>query len=195
MHNAATLGSENIGARNLARLAHHGSTRGDYAIAAVCVGSLALAAMWWSKPVAHWFLLPVMACGILSGVDIVRWLRGRLDLFDPKTVIACLAFYGFFVAPILHVIWDRFGVGYDLILFGDWRPWLGAAAALCALGLLVYRPAHNFVFSHTQPSATSWEFHAKKFYPVFGFFLFIAIRRCSHQKFKGRQGQKDRHKH
>lgn len=175
MHNAASLRANNMGTGRLGRIAHRESSRGDYAIAAIGVGVLSLASIWWSQPVAHWFLLPVMACGILSGVDIVRWLRGRLDLFDPRTVIACLAFYGFFVAPILHVIWDRFGVGYDLLLFGDWRPWLGAMAALCALGVVAYRAAHNFVFTRTKPPATSWEFDVKKFYPVFAFFLFVSV--------------------
>jgi hypothetical protein len=175
MHNAASLRANSIGTGSLGRVAHRESSRGDYAIAAAGVGALVLTSLWWSQAVAHWFLLPVMACGILSGVDIVRWLRGRLDLFDPKTVIACLAFYGFFAAPILHVVWDRFGVGYDLLLFGDRRPWLGAMAALCALGLMGYRGAHNLVFSRTKPPATAWEFDPKKFYPVFAFFLFISV--------------------
>jgi hypothetical protein len=175
MHNAASLRANTIGAGSLSRAARREGSRGDYAIAAVFVGVLAFAATWWSKPVAHWFLVPVMACGILSGVDIVRWLRGRLDLFDPRTVIACLAFYGFFAAPILHVIWDRFGAGYDMILFADWRPWLGAMAALCALGLFGYRAAHNFVFRRTKPSASTWEFDSTKFYPVFAFFLFLSV--------------------
>jgi hypothetical protein len=175
MYNAASLRANNIAAGSLGRVARRESSCADYAIATAAVGVLALLSMWWSEAVAHWFLLPVMACGILSGVDIVRWLRGRLDLFDPKTVIACLAFYGFFVAPILHVIWDRFGVGYDLLLFGDWRPWLGAMAALCALGLSGYRAVHNFAFSRTSPSATSWEFDPKKFFPVFAFFLVLSV--------------------
>lgn len=44
--------------------------RGDYLIAAVYVGLLTLGFMEWNKSVVHWFLLPVMACGILAGVDI-----------------------------------------------------------------------------------------------------------------------------
>jgi hypothetical protein len=142
------------------------SSRGDYAVAAVCVAVLSLLFMWRSKPVTHWFLLPVIACGILAGVDVIRWLRGRLDLFDPKTIIACLAFYGFFLAPLLHVLWDTFGVG-DLYLFGDWRPWLGGMACLNASGLLVYRFAHNWAFGAAVPPSIPWEINRKKFYPLF----------------------------
>jgi hypothetical protein len=139
------------------------------------VGILALLAAAWSRAVAHWFLLPVCFCGILAGVDVVRWLRGRLDLFDPRTIIACLAFYGFFVTPLLHVIWDRFGVGYDLILFGDWRPWLGAMAGLTAVGLLAYRTAHNFVFRRANPSTIRWEIDRRRFYPVFAAVLALSV--------------------
>ena len=92
--------------------------RGDYAIAAGCVAIQTLGFIGWSDSILRWFVLPVMACGVLSAVDIVRWLRGRLDLFDPRTIIGCLAFYGLFVAPLLNVCWDTFGVG-DLVFWGD----------------------------------------------------------------------------
>ncbi len=95
--------------------------------------------------------------------------------FDPRTIIACLAFYGFFVAPILHVIWDRFGVGDEMVMFGDWRPWLGGMAALNALGLLAYRFAHNWVFRRVTSSQTRWEINRKKFYPAFTFALALSM--------------------
>lgn len=157
------------------RVAHGPSARGDYIISASVVGVLSLISIWWSEPVAHWFLLPAMACGILAGVDIVRWLRGRLDIFDPRTIVGCLAFYGFFVAPILHVAWDRFGAGYDLILFGDWRPWLAATCGLSAAGLIAYKIAHNWTFASTRPSPTRWQIDAKRFYPVFAFALILSV--------------------
>jgi hypothetical protein len=156
------------------RLAHH-RVRGDYAIAVLSVTALSLLFIAINRSVFHWFILPAMACGVLAGVDIVRWLRGRLELFDPRTIIAGLAFYGFFVAPVLHVIWDRFGVGDEMVMFGDWRPWLGCMAALNALGLLAYRLAHNQAFSRAAPSRTSWRIDRKKFYPVFAFALALSI--------------------
>ena len=161
-HRAATIDVDHS-----IRAAHGRSLRGDYGITAVGVGALALFFMRLSESVMHWFLLPLIACGILAGVDIVRWLRGRLDLFDPRTIIACLAFYGLFVAPILHVVWDRFGAGYDMDLWGDWRPWLGAMAALNAAGLLVYRWTHNWIFRRTTPPETVWEVERQRFHPVF----------------------------
>jgi hypothetical protein len=163
--------------RDRVRVERH--ARGDYAIATAGVVVLALLSMWWSDPVAHWFLLPAMACGILSAVDIVRWLRGRLDIFDPRTIVAVLAFYGFFVAPILNIAWDRFGAGYDMIMFADWRPWLGAMAALNAAGLLVYRLTSTWAFSKTRPSPTRWEIDRRRFYPVFAFALALSAAGAS----------------
>jgi len=174
MSNALTVGTKDIEANTRAQVARGRGERGDYAIATVCVSVLVLTFVLLSKSLWHWYLLPVMACGILGAVDIVRWLRGRLDLFDPKTIIACIAFYGFFVAPILNVVWDTYGVG-DLTLWGDWRPWLGAMACLNVLGLLAYRSAHNFAFSRSKPSATRWNIDRKRFYPVFAFALVSSI--------------------
>ncbi len=160
---------------NLARVAQDRVPRGDFAITGISVAVLSSIFIALNKSVFHWFLVPAMVCGILAGVDIVRWLRGRLELFDPRTIIACLAFYGFFVAPILHVIWDRFGVGDEMVMFGDWRPWLGGMAALNALGLMVYRTAHNWAFSRAVPSRTRWIINRKKFYLAFAFALALSM--------------------
>jgi len=174
MSDTLSLSTRTFNSVDFRRLAHH-RIRGDYAIAIVCVTVLSLMFIAINRSVFHWFILPAMACGILAGVDIVRWLRGRLELFDPRTIIAGLAFYGFFIAPILHVIWDRFGVGDEMVVFGDWRPWLGGMAALNALGLLAYRLAHNQAFRRSAPSGTSWRINRKKFYPVFALALALSI--------------------
>lgn len=146
----------------------------DYAIITICVAVVTFIFGLWNKSVVHWFLIPVMACGVISGVDIVRWCRGKLDLFDPKTIISCLAFYGFFVAPLLNVAWNTYGVG-DLILWGDWRPWLGAISGLNAVGLIAYRLASNWAFAKTRISNTKWEIDRQKFYPIFALALSASI--------------------
>jgi hypothetical protein len=147
---------------------------GGYTLSFIFVCALALVVMMIWRPVIHWFLIPLVACGVLSGVDVIRWMRGRLDLFDPKAVIGFLAFYGCFVTPILHVAWERFGVNHDLLLGGDWRTWFGVMAALNAVSLLAYRVAHNYVFNWTTPSATNWKIDKKRFH----FFFSLALA-CS----------------
>jgi hypothetical protein len=167
------LNNRDIGVR--AQSVQNERRRGDYVITAAIVVSLTMLSMWWDRSVCHWFLFPLAACGMLAGVDVLRCLRGKLDLFDPRTVIAFLAFYGFFAAPILHVVWDRFGAGYDLILSSDWRSWLGAMAALNGAGLIAYRLAQNWMYQTTEPSPTRWEIDDKRFYPVLALALTLSV--------------------
>jgi hypothetical protein len=174
MRNIAALNSQIVNTTDFGNAVGERYPHGDYVLAAICVSLSALFFMWMNRAVEHWFLLPVMACGILAGADVVRWLRGRLDLFDPKTIIACLALYGFFVAPILHVVWGRFGVGNEMNLAGDWRTWLGAMACLNAVGLVAYRLAHNWSFRIATPSKTRWQIRKERFYPVFGLAIAFA---------------------
>jgi hypothetical protein len=128
-----------------------------------------------SRSVVHWFLIPLIACGTLCGVDIIRWVRGRLDLFDPKATIGFLSFYGCFVTPILHVVWDRFGVNNDLLLGGDWRVWLGAMAALNSVSFLAYRTFHNYVFNYTTRCTTIWKIDKKRFHFFFSLALVCSV--------------------
>jgi hypothetical protein len=146
----------------------------DYALSFIVVCAVALIFMILSPSVVHWFLIPLIACGVLSGIDVVQCIRGRLDLFDPKAVIGFLSFYGCFVTPILHVVWDRYGVNNDLLLWGDWRTWLGAMAALNTASLLLYRIAHNYVFNWTARSKVIWKIDKERFH----FFFFLAFA-CS----------------
>lgn len=175
MSSVIPVGAIHVGERNLGRAARRLGLRGDYFIAAIAAILSTLIFVLWNQAVIHWFIIPVMACGVLTGVDIVRWLRGRLDLFDPRTIIACVGFYLFFISPLLHVAWDTFGTGYDLILFGDWRPWLAAMAVLNVAALLVYRLFQKWAFAKTHPSTARWEISHKKFYPVFAIALACSI--------------------
>jgi hypothetical protein len=90
----------------------------------------------FSEPCQHWFVIPVMVCGFLIGIDFVDWLRGRMDLFDPVGILGFLGFHTFFLAPLLHVSLD-FWMPY-ITPPPDWREWLGKMGALNAAGLCVY---------------------------------------------------------
>jgi hypothetical protein len=85
----------------------------------------------------HWFIVPVLICGILCGADAFRWLRGQVDIIDPLGILGLYGLHFFFLAPLLHVslnYWMNEGEGLD-----DWRPWLGGMAILNAAGLIAYR--------------------------------------------------------
>jgi len=91
--------------------------------------------------IAHWFLIPVLLCGVLIGIDAVDWFRGRLDLFDPAGIIGLLGVHFFFLAPLLHVTWDSWMRYIDPP--PDWRDWLGGMAVVNAAGLVLYQCARR----------------------------------------------------
>src|ERR1700723_1762590 len=70
---------------DLARVRRQQHLRSDYLLAGTVVIFSTLIFVFWNRAVIHWFVIPAMVCGVLIGVDVIRWLRGRLDFFDPKT--------------------------------------------------------------------------------------------------------------
>ena len=112
----------------------------------------------------HWFIIPVALCGVLIGIDAVDWLRGRLRLLSPIGIVGVLGFHFFFLAPLLHVLWDywmRYVVPPD-----DWRPWLGGMAALNLAGIIVYRVGRSLTLSRrtrAQRPRRVWQIDARLF--------------------------------
>jgi hypothetical protein len=102
--------------------------------------------------IAHWFLVPVLLCGVLIGIDAVDWFRGRLDIFDPAGIIGLLGVHFFFLAPLLHVTWDSW-MRY-INPPPDWRDWLGGMAVVNTAGLVLYQCARR--------RAAVWGQHTRK---------------------------------
>lgn len=94
-----------------------------------------------SPQIAHWFVIPVLACGILIGCDAADWGRGRVSLFDPAGIIGVIGVHFFFLAPLLHVTWDSWMTFVEPPR--DWRDWLGWMALVNVAGLLLYRLARE----------------------------------------------------
>ena len=121
-----------------------------------------------SPKLAHWFLLPLFACGAVIGIDLVDWLRGRMDLFDPAGMVGILGFHFFFLSPMLMVAWD-YRMRYLPEQPADYRGWLGGMALLNLAGLLAYR---WIVAWRTAPagalpvSATRWAIDGQRFWIV-----------------------------
>lgn len=117
----------------------------------------------------HWFILPIFVCGVLIGMDCVRWLRGHIDILDPLGIVSLLAFHFFFLAPLLHVHWEEWI--RNIVPPEDWRPWLGGMALLNVVGLLLYRlymskPLGNDQEHQGQTSRVVWQIDKAKFYPL-----------------------------
>ena len=142
-----------------------GHVWGNYALAGILVLVISFLFILFRDETFHWFLLPAMACGILMGADLVRWLRGEIDPFDPKGLVGLVLFHGCFLAPLLHVYWGHYG--YDLNLPLDPRPWLGGACLVNLLGIVCYKSSQRWAFQRTAAVSTSWKLISSRLYLFF----------------------------
>jgi hypothetical protein len=90
----------------------------------------------------HWMIIPTAFAGVLAGVDVVEWLRRRLDVLQPRAVVALFALHLCYLAPLLHVTWAYWP--NFLAPAEDWRISLGLLAVLNTVGLLMYQVVLSF---------------------------------------------------
>ncbi|MFI6759941.1 hypothetical protein ACIBF5_12470 [Micromonospora sp. NPDC050417] len=136
-----------------------------WALAAAPVSAVSLVLVALDARLQHWFVLPVTVCGVLIALDVVSWLRRRIDLFDPQALLGVLGLHFFYLAPILHVTLDHWGLFVSPPT--DWRDALGAMAIVNMVGLLVYRWLLSFPV-RGRHSAWSGELNVSRFYLVGG---------------------------
>lgn len=117
--------------------------------------------------VLAWYLLPVFICGVLIGPDMVAWLRGKVDMFDPLGVLGAYGYFFFFIAPLLTVAWDYHT--RELSEPPGWLDWIGWMSVINASGLLVYLTCRT-LFASDQPR-TTWRVRP----PAFFAFVSIAL--------------------
>lgn len=134
---------DRLGSQRFAADADHGGSMvgGDRAVswmlsaAGVVAGTtlfiLFVPALW------HWMILPTCAAGILVGVDVVEWLRGRLDILQPRAVVGLFGLHLCYLGPMLHVAWDYWPKYVQPAQ--DWRTSLGVLALVNVAGLALYR--------------------------------------------------------
>jgi len=129
-------------------------------LVAICLSVLIIVGMVAMRDdMLHWFLLPVFLCGALIGPDMVGWLRGKIDIFDPVGILGAYGYYFFFVAPLLTVMWDYHTAG--LVKPDDWLDWVGWMSVLNVFGLLVYLVARSLLKPH--PPQTVWHVNRPAF--------------------------------
>ncbi len=126
----------------------------DYALATVCVVLVVASCMAASAPCRHWFVVPVAICGVLTGSDVVAWLRQRVDTFDPKGIVGAIWFHGTFVAPLLHVSLEAHSRFFHSQVL-DWPGWFGRMAMLTAAGLVLYKLSQSYFFHCSSSARTS----------------------------------------
>jgi hypothetical protein len=139
-----------------------------------CGFCTATAAVLLATQEPHWYVFPVLLCGIIIGCDAVDWFRGRVSLLDPAGVIGLLGVHFFFLAPLLHVTWDAWIPYIDPP--SDWRDWLGAMALLNAAGLILYRVARIKTATSREftPTAMMWQLDTTRLFLFAGVGLAIS---------------------
>lgn len=121
----------------------------------------------------HWFIIPISICGILMATDAIEWFRGRLDLYDPVGLIGILGVHFFFVAPMLHVLWDFWM--HEVAPPPDWRDWLGFMGCINVVGIACYRLGRRAFEGRIKPRETVWEIMKPRFRMFLPVCLFVAV--------------------
>jgi hypothetical protein len=119
----------------------------------------------------HWCLVPILACGCLSGIDMTAYLRGKLDAFDPLGVVGLFSYHFFFLAPLLTLL-----SGYHskfLPAVPDWNDWIGWMAVINVASLLVYLGSRR-IFPVRKPS-TAWLVRPASFFMAISIALPITL--------------------
>lgn len=157
------------------RSEHHSDYISDYIIVFLFCFIFTTSCFFLSTHLFHWFICPVSLCGVLIGVDAVRWFRGRYDLFDPKGILGILGLHFFFAAPILAVAWDVH-TKYTGVRLEDLRPWIGIVAFFNIFGLLIYRLVESKVASRPyRPTAKVWKLNESRWFWVLILLIIIAL--------------------
>ncbi|MBX0330976.1 hypothetical protein K2Z83_25305 [Oscillochloris sp. ZM17-4] len=128
-----------------------------YACLLVLIGFIAA-----SDRIVHWFVIPVTLCGVVVGIDAFDWFRNKCDIFDPYGLTGVFGVFFFFLAPLLHVYWDRW-LPY-IVPPNDWREWLGYMATLNLLGLMVYRFSRGVFLGRHYTPCRPWLLDERRFF-------------------------------
>lgn len=129
----------------------------------------ALAAIAWPG-VAHWSLAFITISGIICGVGAADWLRGAVDLFSPRAVVAVFGIHFFYLAPLLHLglgRWPRYVEGA-----ADWPTAMGTMAALNTLGLVAFAVASRL---RLGPERTPLTMDRARFVPAALLVVFVGL--------------------
>lgn len=124
----------------------------------------------------HWFVLPLWACGVLMGVDAVRWARGKIHVLDPAGLLGLLFLVRFYWAYLYKVdsgFWLRHPDQPP-----DWRPWVGCLSAIYLGAILLYRWAVREAQEDQRRrggASVAWRIEARRFFQALVPLIFAAL--------------------
>lgn len=102
----------------------------------------------------HWFVVPVYMCGVVISIDAVRWVRGKMDTFDPRGLVGMFGCNFFVLSPILTAYYKSNSIGH--VTMDDVRLWLGLMAFLNFIGILVFKFVENRVSQRQFVAKKLW---------------------------------------
>jgi len=148
----------------------------DYVLAFVFCIVFTIVCVLFNTDVIHWFIFPLIPCGVLIGADAVGWFRHKYDLFDPKGLMGLIGLHFFFTAPLLVVVW---GIHTTAVAFplSEYRPWLGLLAIFNCFGLIIYRWVENSVASrpYNEASAKVWIANDSRWFSILALLIAAAF--------------------
>lgn len=123
----------------------------------------------------HWFILPLVPCGIIIGTDAVKWFRGKYDIFDPKAIIGLAGVHFFYLSPILVALW-KVRISLTATPLEDYRPWLGVMGVANFFGLILYQVTQRWFARrpYVRPIKV-WQPNPSRIVVVLSIFIFIAL--------------------
>jgi hypothetical protein len=156
-------------------IAHSSGVVTRTVLALVFCSLLVIGLILYDGAFLHWFVLPLIVCGTLIGADAIAFIEGQVEVMDPAALIGGLGMHFFFLAPLLHVLWDIW-LQY-VVPPPDWREWLGWMGIVNTIGIIVYRITY-VTWSpprRVPTSRTIWELDKHRSIVMFGGLMLVSI--------------------
>ena len=135
----------------------------SYSLSVFITTGILLLFLFNAKELYHPCVIPVYFTGIIIGLDLIDWLRGRMDVFDPVGFLGIFGYHFFFISPLLQIYW---GVGMSYVTQpDDWRTWLFGMALINLIGLLFYRFFRNYFLKKelaNKVNKSVWKINSKR---------------------------------
>src|SRR5699024_11126582 len=116
-----------------------------------------------SKDLHHPFILPIYFSGIVIALDLIDWIRGRIEVFSPVGSLGIFGFHFLFLSPIFQVYWES-GINY-VAETEDWRVWLLGIGVINLIGLILYRLFRIYFYRKQTAKSFSckqWRINSRK---------------------------------
>src|SRR5699024_9263869 len=134
-----------------------------YALAILLTTIVLIIFLFKSKDLHHPFIFPIYFSGIVIALDLIDWIRGRIEVFSPVGFLGIFGFHFFFLSPILQVYWES-GINY-VAEPEDWRVWLLGIGVINLIGLILYRLFRIYFYRKQTAKSFSckkWRINSRK---------------------------------